>query len=917
MTDRVDGPGDAAFVDLGFDAAETARIQTAVRASADPDGALVRIAPVLEADSSIVSDNDRLQKVAAIAGASRALSKLLATNPHLLNGASKSDSVSLRVQAALVRIAGGDLAGHTGVREATGRFSSAIDEIIGGAHEAATEHVKERHPIVDELGFAVIAMGKWGARELNYYSDVDLVFVHEPVESHVSESRRAALAIASRLVSSLSAPTFDGPALRIDADLRPEGSMGPLTRSLDGYRSYYARWGEAWELQALLKARPAAGDMDVGQRFREMTDEIIWDQGLDVDALRSIRLLKAQAEDAASSTDIKRSRGGIRDIEFTVQLLQLVHGRFDSDLRVLSTLDAIEALGAHDYIETHEAERLTEAYIFLRNVEHRIQLWDLRQTHQFPASLGARERIGRSLGFTTNPAASLVTHLDEVKREVRDLHERLYFRPILDSLVGLPTARIHPNEAAIRLEALGFKDVVAAATAFEELTAGLTRRSRVMHHALPLMLDWLSQSPDPDLGLSQLRLLLAHSPDHGALVTLLQNNPVAGERLSILLGTGKLLGDLIDRIPEFIPRLADDKQLSDVRDRQAATERLLGLLDSRPETDAKVGTIRRFVRRRKLRIAARDVLGEAPMEATLGALSDSADAAITGALHILAEGDPNGFGVIAMGKWGGHELSYGSDVDLMYVFDDEHRRDRSLHLATGLARVLSEPSRYGEAYELDADLRPEGRKGPMARSLDGFRRYYEEWSEPWELLALVRARPAAGDEDVLESFTQITEPVIWRDKLADETVREIRSIKARVEAERIPPGEDADFHLKLGPGGLSDIEFLTQLLQLRHGGAMPELRVTGTFPALHRLREAQILSADAYNSLHDSYLFCTRVRLRLHLQQGRVSNSLPTDPNSTARLAASLGFDRTADLREQYRRYTRRARRSFEQLFYE
>jgi glutamate-ammonia-ligase adenylyltransferase len=298
-------------------------------------------------------------------------------------------------------------------------------------------------------------------------------------------------------------------------------------------------------------------------------------------------------------------------------------------------------------------------------------------------------------------------------------------------------------------------------------------------------------------------------------------------------------------------------------------------------------------------------------------LSDSADAAITGALHILTQEDPNGFGVIAMGKWGGHELSYGSDVDLMYVFDDEHSRDRGLHLATGLRRVLSEPSRYGEAYELDADLRPEGRKGPMARSLDGFRRYYAEWSEPWELLALVRARPAAGDEDVLESFTAITEPVIWRDQLPDEMVRAIRSIKARVEAERIPPGEDADFHLKFGPGGLSDIEFLTQLLQLRHGGAVPELRVTGTFPALHRLREAEILSAAAYDSLHDSYLFCTRVRLRLHLQQGSVSNSLPTDPDSTARLAASLGFDRTAELREQYRRYTRRARRSFEQLFYE
>ncbi len=897
--------------------ATTEKIQAVSDSSADPDGSLLRLVAMLAADPTIATDDDRLQKLAVIAGASRALSKRLTINPHLLNGAKRGDSVSLRVQGALLDVAGDDLAGRSDMRHATKLFSSAIDSVIDDALTAATRHVSERHPIIEDMGFSVVAMGKWGARELNYYSDVDLVFVHEPVASRSSESRSAALALASRLVSSLSAPTFDGPGLAVDVDLRPEGSMGALTRSLDSYRSYYARWGEPWELQALLKARPAAGDEDLGRGFRELADQIIWEQGLDVDALRSIRMLKAQAETAAPTTDIKRSRGGIRDIEFTVQLLQLVHGRFDSDLRVTSTLDAIDALGRHGYVEKDEAERLTDAYIFLRNVEHRIQLWDLRQTHLFPSSTMARERIGRSLGFVANPAGELETHLDEVKREVRSLHERLYFRPILDSLVGLPSARLNPADAALRLEALGFRDVVAATTAFEELMAGLSRRSRVMHQALPLMLDWLSQSPDPDLGLSQLRLLLAHGPDHGALVTLLQNNPVAGERLCHLLGTGKLLGDLIDRIPEFIPRLADDDRLADVRDRDAATERLVGLLDSRPEVDAKVGTIRRFVRRRKLRIAARDVLGDVPMESTLHSLADSADAAVIGAVHILSEGSPDGFGAIAMGKWGGRELSYGSDLDLMYVFDVEANRTRGLHLATGLSRVLSEPSRHGEAYELDPDLRPEGRKGSMARSLDSFRRYYADWAEPWELLALVKARPVAGDDDLLSAFTRLIEPVVWRKELPDDMVREIRAIKARVETERIPPEEDADFHLKLGHGGLSDVEFLTQLLQLKHGGVMTALRVQGTFPALHRLRETELLSTADYNALHDSYLFCTRVRLRLHLQEGRISNSLPTDPDAAARLAASLGFDRTSELREEYRRYTRRARRSFEELFYE
>ena len=885
--------------------------------SADPDGAAIRVEQILEADPSIVENEALLARVVAIAASSRALAVSLASNPTLLRQEPATGSVSLRLRKVLVDIAGDDLTGAIDMQEATSRYSAAIDEIVADALESAVEGVSEKHPLAFDVPFAVIAMGKWAAQELNYYSDIDLLFVHDTLPGDEEESRRAALAIASRLVSNLSSPSFDGSALKVDADLRPEGTMGPLSRSIDSYESYYQRWGEAWELQALLKARPAAGDLDLGERFRQVADTVIWERGLDVEALRSIRILKSQAEDSAPVTDLKRARGGIRDIEFTVQLLQLVHGRFDPDLRIPSTLAAIKALGEHGYIEPEDATRLTAAYVFLRNLEHRVQLWDLQQTHILPPGIEAKERLGRSLGFGADPAGTLERRLEEVKRDVRDLHERLYFRPILDSLVGLPTARLDPKDAALRLEALGFRDVQAATIAFDELTSGLSRKSRVMHQTLPLMLDWLSQSPDPDLGLGQLRLLLAHSPDHGALVTLLQNNPIAGERLCLLLGTGRLLGNLIDRIPEFIPRLAHDGRLGEIRDEAGATRRLHGLLAARPEYEARVGTIRRFVRRRKLRIAARDVLGEAPPEATLGALADSADAAIRGALYTLNGHPAASFGVIAMGKWGGRELSYGSDLDLLYVFGDDGDRERALQLATGLSRVLTEPSRHGDAYELDAELRPEGRKGPLARSLESYRRYYSEWVEPWEILALVKARPVAGDESTLTRYVELIEPVVWRPELPETMVREVRSIKARVESERIPPGEDPDFHLKLGPGGLSDVEFVTQFLQLRHGGTNPELRVTGTFPALSTLKEAEIITSADHNALHDAYLFCTRVRLRLHLQRGQVSDSMPTDPEATARLAASLGFDRTSELREQYRRYTRRARRTFERLFYD
>lgn len=843
------------------------------------------------------------------------LADALEQRPDLLEGPYPEDNVSRQLQAILIGVALPDVRGEADLSETTARLSLAIDGLVQRQLASTTETVSTRHPIVSDIGFAVIAMGKWGAKELNYYSDIDLVFVHEPVPDEATASRAAALALASRMLAALSAPTFDGPTLNVDADLRPEGTMGPLSRSLEGYSGYYERWSEAWELQALLKARPAAGDPDLGRRFRAMCDRIMWEEGLDTDALRSIRALKAQVEDGARVVDIKRSRGGIRDIEFAVQLLQLVHGRFDPDLRVPSTLEAISALNTHGYVEAEEAESLSDAYRFLRDLEHRIQLRELKQTHILPTSEVERDALGRSLGFKEHPAEELATRLAQVRESARDLHERLYFRPILDSLVGLEDARLDPAAAALRLEALGYSDVGAATRAVSDLTSGLSRRSRVMQQMLPLMLDWLSQSPDPDLGLAQLRLLTANTRDHSTLITLLQNNPVAGERLCTLLGTGKLLGDLIDRIPEFIPRLAADETIDDVRDKEEATDRLIGLLDSRPDPEAKVGTIRRFVRRRKLRIAARDVLGEAPAEATLTSLSETADSAMAAALHVIGEPDTP-FAVIAMGRWGGRELSYGSDIDLMYIHGEEGP-DRGMDMATALDEVLSRPNRHGEAYELDADLRPEGRKGALTRSIDSYRRYYDEWMEPWELLALVKARPAGGDASLLHDYFEMLEPILWRDSIPREVLRGIREVKARVESERIPPDEDPDFHLKLGPGGLSDVEFLVQLLQLRHGGAEPGLRVTGTFPALRALHDAGVLAAADYHALQDAYLFCTRARLRLHLQKGTASDSLPTDRGATARLATSLGFDRTGELREQYRRYTRRARRTFESLFYE
>jgi glutamate-ammonia-ligase adenylyltransferase len=875
--------------------------------------ALARLEPVLAVVEPAALTDETLRRLCAIASVSRVIPATLANHPDLVNpGRGEAHSLALLQRHALFQIAGDDMSGSIDLIEAMLRYSTFFDELMETALAAARDRVSSQHPAAAEIEFAVIAMGKWGAQELNYYSDIDLLFVHGEYGEDPEAGRKAALALSSRLLSSLTDSSFDGPGLIVDADLRPEGTMGPLTRRMEAYERYYEQWAEPWELQSLIKARVAAGDTGLGRRFADMASRFIWETGLDVEALRGLRRIKALTEDRANPEDIKRAPGGIRDIEFTVQMLQLVHGRHDPSLRERSTLGALGALETGEFITSGERAELETGYRFLRRLEHQIQLWDLRQTHRFPADVDDRARLASNLGMPD--AEALTDHLRTIRSQARTLHERIYFRPVLESLVGSPSARLGPDRAGERLAALGFGNARESGKALEELTRGLSRRSRAMQQMMPLMLDWLSLAPDPDLGLSQLRLLLADTPDHSSLVARLLNSPTTGERLAMLLGTGQLLGELIDRIPEAIPRLESDETLDSIRGRDEAAQRLLGLLQSRPDLEDRIGTIRRFARRRRLRIAARDILRDHPVTGTIEALSATADAAMIGALEVAAPEQQ--FGVIAMGRWGGGELSYGSDLDLMYVYEGMDREE-ALAIPGRLRQILSDPGRHGEGYQLDSDLRPEGKSGPIARSVESLGRYYTEWAEPWELLALTRARAVAGHQEVIKSFHDTINPVLWRHDVKTEVIQSIRKIKARVEAERIDPEEDPDFHIKLGPGSLSDIEFLTQLLQLKHGADNPHLQTTVTVNALRALLEMGVLDQSDYNALTTSYEFCTGVRLRLHLQRGRHANSLPADPDQLSKLASSLGYDRTVELRERFQQVTRRARRVFERLFFQ
>ena len=769
-----------------------------------------------------------------------------------------------------------------------------------------------------DVRMAVIGMGKLGGRELNYSSDVDVLFVHDG-------SRPTAERIARNLLTIMASPTSYGIVFRTDADLRPEGRAGPLSRSLDAYRTYWEKWASTWEFQALIKARPVAGDADLGQAFLDAAQPHVWPERLDPGAVREVRMMKARAEEEVSKRglterEIKKGRGGLRDIEFAVQLLQLVHGRHDPGIRSPNTLEALDQLGQAGYVDTAQVRTLDTAYRFLRTVEHRLQLVDEAQVHALPPDTAGRIHLARVLGYRDAGAATALEQFETTHRrqqaQVRSIHEKLFFRPLLEAIAG--SGPLSQEAAEERLTAFGFRDVAQTRAALAELTTGLSRRSQLMGQLFPLLLEWLSETPDPDLGLLQLRRLAEGRARSGALAVAFREAPGAAERVCRLLGSSRLVGDALRRHPEFIPSLEDDEALVRPKGRTELVEEALGTLAWRTGVEERREGLRRFKRRELLRIASRDLLGCAGVEEVGSELANLADAALEATLQDLAPPVP--FAVIGMGRLGSRELSYASDIDVLFVYDGSGAADFDVaeKTATRMISGIGATTAEGQTFRIDANLRPEGKQGPLARSLEGYRAYYEKWALTWEFQSLLKARAVAGDPELAERFCAMVGPYVYREPFSPESIREVRRMKARIERERIPPGEDPQFHLKLGRGSLSDVEWTVQLLQLIHGAGHPELRATPTVDGLHRLAEGGHLARRDAEALEQAYRFCERARNLRYLLTCAPGDSLPTDGAEAERLARLMGYTHqpVTSLRDDYRRLTRRARAVVERVFY-
>ena len=964
-----DADGSAATIDRLGDSAED--LVHLLASTADPDqaaGYLADLADRVEDRGALLdaltADEGSAMRVLSVLGMSSALGDHLLRHPehwrdltdpdlgstrppafavrrHLLDAVSGRpdeeavDALRVEYRRLLLRLASRDLSHGVGVDDVAAELSDLAAATLEAALTIAHTRVGEA---AHAARLAVIAMGKCGGHELNYVSDVDVIFVVEPADGDDEHAAiRAGTMLASNMMRICSDHTAEGTIWPVDAALRPEGKAGPLVRTLASHQGYYEKWAKTWEFQALLKARPVAGDLELGEEYVRTITPLVWSAAeregfvTDVQAMR--RRVLEHIPAAQAERQIKLGSGGLRDVEFAVQLLQMVHGRTDETIRETATLSALFHLTRGGYVGREDGAALDEAYRFLRTLEHRVQLSQLRRTHVLPEDESQLRRLGRSMGMMKEPVAELERRWRRHRNEVRRLHEKLFYRPLLAAVAKLPgeEVRLSPAAAQERLAALGYDDPVAALRHLEALTSGVTRTASIQRTLLPAMLEWFADAPNPDAGLLGFRRISeALGSTHWYLKTLRDEGQVA-QRLAMVLASSRYATDLLQRAPEGVRMLGQDEGLVPLS--REALEKEMVSAGRRHADPVEAITAVRAIRRRELfRVAVADLLGDLDAAQVGYALTDVTAATLEAALVVATRAieaerrasAPTRIAIVAMGRFGGHELGFGSDADVMFVHDpledaSQEEASRAAHdIANELRRLLALPG-TDPALEVDTGLRPEGKQGPLVRSLDSYAAYYARWSAVWEAQALLRASAFIGDRDLCRRFTQLIDPLRFpADGISEDDVREIRRIKARVDAERLPRGADPATHLKLGRGGLADVEWTIQLLQMQHAGNVPGLRTTRTLDALEAAVEAGLLDLDDAQALSTAWRTASGLRNAITQVRGRPADSLPRDTRERAAVAHIRGYapGESDELVNDYLRVTRRARQVVERIFW-
>jgi glutamate-ammonia-ligase adenylyltransferase len=786
-----------------------------------------------------------------------------------------------------------------------------------------------------EAEFVVLGMGKLGGRELNFSSDVDLIYVASTFEGETPGPRRIPYEryftrLAEGITRAMSAVTGDGFAFRVDLRLRPEGGTGGLVVPLRQAELYYEGWGQTWERAALIKARPVAGSRALGEAFLRMVEPFVFRRYLDFTAIEEIRALKRRIDaevrrGGESSSNVKLGVGGIREIEFFVQALQLIHGGRAPAVRERGTLPALEALAACGLVTEPEARTLADAYVFLRTVEHRIQVVAERQTHVVPAGADEGTRLARGLGFPQ--AAALRARLKQVTGRVSAIYRTL-FREVEE---GADEARweellaggLSDDEVAARLAAAGFAEPGRARENLRRLAEGRAaarasdRSRRRLRQLAPRLLAEVAASPDPDMALDHLEAFIAAVGARSTYYALLQENPATLALLIRLFGTSEGLSSLLVQRPDLLDALLQPEVNPPVKAPEAMAADLAAALRQAEDYEGRLDALRRFRHLEVLRIGLADVAGALDTFQVTDQITALAETCLRAALDLAAEGLAARYGrpttpcvLLGLGKLGAGEMNYASDLDLLLIYGEPgeteaappaRRLEHQEYYARFLQRtvsLLSTATREGIAFHVDTRLRPSGNQGPLVTSAANFERYHAESAALWERQALIKARPLAGDPALAARVEGTVRRFVYERPLSRDAAAEISRLRLRMERELANEG-GGRYNIKLGRGGLVDIEFLVQYLQLVHGRGEPGVRVPGTLAATLRLAAAGALPEADAAALAGSYRFLRRLENRLRIVHDRSINDLAGSGPELAKLARRLGATGAAEPGEQ------------------
>jgi glutamate-ammonia-ligase adenylyltransferase len=844
----------------------------------------------------------------------------------------------------LLRIGARDLLGDADLVATTEDLSRLADACLDAAWRDADRAARAQYgappgPDGAETGVAVIGMGKLGGEELNYSSDIDLLFVYgEDGETVGGPAGRLAngdyfARVCRDIAAALADVTDEGYAFRVDLRLRPEGRMGPVVLSLDSYRRYYAERAELWERQALLKARVCGGDQKVGARFMELVRDVVYRPGVDERIVAAIRGMKREIDRAlegksrSAADNVKLGRGGIREIEFLVQALQLLYGGDDPWLQERGTLRALFRATERGYLPPDLGRRLSHAYLHLRTVEHRLQILHEFQTHTLPTDRRALGLLARRLGHVGTPARAAAAFRVEHARVRRDVHRAFaaFFRE-----TPTPPRRRVRMPSLMALEATGFREPERARHNLVLILEGrpLVPYPGAFGEALarmfPLLLDGLWKSPDPDEALNQFERFLSAVGPRAGLVELLAGSPDVLQGLLRLCAGGDLLTQLLITQPELLASLAE-ASLTMARTNQSFRPALAAIFVPGLSPDERRDRLRQVKQAQELAVVWRYLLGVTDLDGYAREMTGLAEATLAAGWLLVRQALVARHGVprtadgrfvdsvmVGMGKLGGRELMTGSDLDVFVVFGEDGTTDGAepvdVHTfysaaVERLAHELGDITAAGVAFPVDLRLRPGSKGSGFAASVAALERYYEEYGDLWERQSLTRARLLLGDRHLARRVRAALTRLVYGAPLPTAALKGIRDVRKRMEHElgKETPGR---WHVKLGRGGLVDVEFLTQALQLVHGAEHPEVRRPSTAAALRGLARAGALSASAARDLVEHHRFLRRLSAALRLLGGRPVDTIDLAGPIPARVATALGYPSRVAFLEDYRKRT-------------